>query len=157
MALALLAEPVGAARGPVDQLDPMAPQLVAQAIGGGVIPGGFGTAALFDQFLDPFVARTNIVAFSVDGSHGLGIQAEHAGQLHQQPPAPLKLGISDADVVAAAMIRLGDDLAAADIAISGHFIAEIRVIPGDRLAHEPGQMVEIVRQPLRIEALVLRD
>ncbi len=75
------------------------------------------------------------------------------GQRHEMD---LRLD-GDADVVAAAMVRLGDDLAAADIAMAGHFIAEIRVIPGDRLAHEPGQMVEIVRQPLRIEALVLRD
>jgi hypothetical protein len=63
----------------------------------------------------------------------------------------------DADVVAAAMVRLCDDLAAAEIAMAGHFIAEIRVIPGDRLAPEPDQSIETVRQPLRVEALVLRD
>jgi hypothetical protein len=75
------------------------------------------------------------------------------GQRHEMD---LRLD-GDADVVAAAMVCLCDDLAAADIPMAGHFIAEIRVIPGDRLAREPGQPSESVRQLLRVEALVLRD
>jgi hypothetical protein len=75
------------------------------------------------------------------------------GQRHEMD---LRLD-GDADVVAAAMVRLSDDLAAADIPMAGHLIAEIRVIPGDRLAPEPEQPIDSVRQPLRIEALVLRD
>jgi hypothetical protein len=75
------------------------------------------------------------------------------GQRHEMD---LRLD-GDADVVAAAMVRLCDDLAAAEITMAGHFIAEIRIIPGDRLAPEREQAVETVRQPLRVEALVLRD
>jgi hypothetical protein len=61
-----------------------------------------------------------------------------------------------ADAVALVMKRLQADLAEHDIAISGHFIAELRIIPGaasDAVAARDG----LCRQPLRIEALVLRD
>ena len=63
----------------------------------------------------------------------------------------------DADVVAAALVRLGDELATADIPMAGHFIAEIRVVPGERLLADATQPSGSVRQQLRVEALVLRD
>ena len=63
----------------------------------------------------------------------------------------------DGDVVAAAMVRLGDELAAADIPMAGHFIAEIRVVQGARLPPDIAQPSGTVRQQLRVEALVLRD
>lgn len=75
------------------------------------------------------------------------------GQRHEMD---LRLD-GDADFVAATMVRLCDDLTAAAIQMAGHFIAEIRVLPRDRLALDSRQAIGSVRQPLRVEALVLRD
>jgi hypothetical protein len=61
------------------------------------------------------------------------------------------------DAVAAALIRLVDDLAERDIPISGHFIADIRIIPGDARDAAPPQPGGRCCQPLSVAALVLRD
>lgn len=63
----------------------------------------------------------------------------------------------EADAVAAAMVRLGEDLADADIPMAGHFIAEIRVLPGGAPSFDRTAPVGHCRHPLRIEALTLRD
>lgn len=62
----------------------------------------------------------------------------------------------EADAVAAALIRLVDDLAEREISIAGHFIADLRIIPDEvRDALPTGD--GCCSQPLLIEALVLRD
>lgn len=63
----------------------------------------------------------------------------------------------ECDAVAAALTRLVDELAEREIAISRHFVADIRVIPGDAHALAPSQPAGLCCQPLSIEALVLRD
>lgn len=63
----------------------------------------------------------------------------------------------DGDAVAAALARLVDDLAERDIPISGYFIADIRIIPGNAYAAADAQPGSRCCQPLSIEALVLRD
>jgi hypothetical protein len=59
--------------------------------------------------------------------------------------------------VATALASLAAELPEADVPISGHFVAEIAVTPGEvvpaRGSAAPGQ----VSQSLRVEALVLRD
>jgi hypothetical protein len=62
----------------------------------------------------------------------------------------------EGDAVAAALIRLVDALAERDIPIVGHFIAEIRIIPGEARDASPA-LAGYRCQPLSIEALVLRD
>lgn len=65
--------------------------------------------------------------------------------------------VGEADAVAAAMVRLAEDLAEHDIPIAGHFIAEIHVIPAMAVAASPLQPNGHVSLPLCIAALVLRD
>jgi hypothetical protein len=61
------------------------------------------------------------------------------------------------DAVAAAMVRLADDLAEHEISIAGQFIAEIRVAPGDVTDGAPALSAGHISMPLCIAALVLRD
>jgi hypothetical protein len=62
----------------------------------------------------------------------------------------------DADAVAAVLTRLVETLAEREIPITGHFVADIRVVPGPVSDASPAPGGHC-RQPLTIEALVLRD